>query len=76
MAKRKKPILVPGNYYHIETFISYLGIAQCRLVNGEIRFVQKLNLYNGKYEERECKFVHDWHLATDEDIKSQDTYLV
>jgi hypothetical protein len=76
MRKIKKPILVYGNYYHVETAISYLGIAECRLVNGKPRFVQKLNLYNGTHEERECTFVDNWYLATDEDIKSQDTYLI
>lgn len=76
MKKNKKPILVYGNYYHVETSIFYLGIAECRLVNGETRFVQKLNLYNGTHEERECRFVHNWYLATDEEIKSQDTYLI
>jgi hypothetical protein len=76
MKKRQKEILIYGNYYHIQTAISYLGIAECRLVNGKPRFVQKLNLYNGTYEERECRFVEDWKLATDEEIKSQDSYLI
>ena len=76
MKNKKKEILVYGNYYHVGTAICYLGIAQCRLVNGKTRFVQKLNLYNGTYEERECRFVYEWKLATDEEIKSQDSYLI
>lgn len=78
MRKRKTPTLVYGNYYHVYTPISYLGIAECRLVNGQARFVQKLNLFSddSKYEERECMFITDWVLATDYEIKNQDKILI
>jgi hypothetical protein len=76
MKKKKNPILVYGNYYHVSTSNLYLGVAECRLVDGKERFIQKAIGKNGLNEEIECSFIAHWELATDEEIKEQEINLI
>lgn len=48
MKKKKKEVLVYGNHYHIESDSMYFGIAECRLVDGKVRWIQKYYSTDGK----------------------------
>jgi hypothetical protein len=73
--KNEKEVLIYGNHYHIECGLIYLGIAECRLVDGKIRWVQKYYFSDGNFEERECYFATGWYLATDEEIERQNDFI-
>jgi len=66
---KKQKTLVYGNFYHVYTRETYLGIAECKLINGETKFLQSFPDADGDEEQIECSFISEYHLATDEEVK-------